>query len=1305
MATALSLMVPAFPKTISAETVQKPAIEINEEVSLSNEKSISETKAVENSNISWTIELDGDRRILIISGTGAVPSYSAGGTDAPWHDLDVTEIKIRQGITQIGLNAFASNTSVTKLYLPLSLDIAVPSAFEGCPIKEIYYTGTLTALNNIAGLESLLASNVLRYTANSCGYCNTEKTIVWSFYQDDSLNGILGLSGSGAITDYATYEEVPWYRYSHNLITVSIEKDIYHISRKGFECLDDLQVFECENGGTFESYVPGNQEVSINGKTSCALINKNDQSLAFPVVGKGYKGSSFNHLVLPRTLVHIDADAFEGIETLPDLIVYAGDSAGWASTAIEGNEFLNTVTVYYPYEQASVSGSILAQGNFGNGVRWHYYSSMIDAHIYSTDLRFLGHGVIPDFTPSSDTPIQVYNLESQFGVDMKLEHINVEEGITSIGQFGFAGFDGVSNIYLPRSLETLGMGVFAGDTEVRGVHVDGNDHFCVDEEGVLFTKDKKELIYYPGQKIGYSYTVPEGVTTIRTGAFCDQLDSNRDFGFYLTSISLPRSLTEIQYAAFAGYVEKTDEESISCLKKVLYDGTAAQFNQISIGELNDSLMVCLERNEGPLFTHCGDNVTWSVDGTALILSGNGPMWNLAAEIPLPINLKSKETKAIGRSTEYSETYFGSLQKPWHEYEEQISKVLIQEGVETIGEHSFTSLTELKNIFLPVSLSSIGYGAFADSGENKYVYYAGTETDKDEITGTENLIGRDNRWRCENHVLRITSDLGAKIYVNYEGEAVWNLEPIISGLNFDVSINVKPGYTLKEGKTTEFTVTTGSEDLVFDPMDYVDKDPSLQRYDRIFAEPDYSMADAGLLTVKTEPGVDMNVVLEGIDNARLSGKKVTAELAGGMSGYLSADISDLVSVDALQEYYSMYLSIRAGKEYLADCLTWEIPVNVTLPLREDIRTEVSNGSELKVVEVPKNGTPRLITANLTPDGNSVSFTCSQAAEYAITAEKSPLSEYQMMHSCSFNNNLTLNYYAPVIDGAQNVYLTLQKRKYNADGSKYTWTEETLESIEIRNNEGTDYYHFAFNGIAAKEMNDEIKAVFHATINGREYTAPVDYYSVSTYASNLINPAQENKELYDLLVDMLKYGSAAQTYFNYNTSHPAYDILSMEQRQYGTFDELTLVDHNEVIETPENVSARFIGKTVVFDSNIKLRYYMQFDSGEPGEDVKLVLNYTTASGTPASVTINSIDFAYNSTHQAYTADLSQLAAKDLGTVVTAQIFDGDIPVSNKTEFTVETYAKYWLENASSSDALKELVSTMMKYSKSAKAYLTD
>ena len=67
-------------------------------------------------------------------------------------------------------------------------------------------------------------------------------------------------------------------------------------------------------------------------------------------------------------------------------------------------------------------------------------------------------------------------------------------------------------------------------------------------DGVLFSKDKTELIRYPEGRQG-DYIIPDSVTKIRIKAFLRHKFSE---SIGLTSITIPDSVTEIGYNAFCG---------------------------------------------------------------------------------------------------------------------------------------------------------------------------------------------------------------------------------------------------------------------------------------------------------------------------------------------------------------------------------------------------------------------------------------------------------------------------------------------------------------------------------------------------------------------------------------------------------------------------------------------------------------------------------------------------------------------------------------------------------------------------------
>lgn len=78
---------------------------------------------------------------------------------------------------------------------------------------------------------------------------------------------------------------------------------------------------------------------------------------------------------------------------------------------------------------------------------------------------------------------------------------------------------------------------------------------------------------------------------------------------------------------------------------------------------------------------CGENLSWTLKDGVLTISGIGMM----------------------------ESYSSSRYQPW--YMEKITKVVIKEGVTSIGDYAFHQCDDLMSVTIPDSITSIGSGAF------------------------------------------------------------------------------------------------------------------------------------------------------------------------------------------------------------------------------------------------------------------------------------------------------------------------------------------------------------------------------------------------------------------------------------------------------------------------------------------------------------------------------------------------------------------------------------------------------------------
>ncbi|MCQ2481952.1 MAG: leucine-rich repeat protein [Clostridia bacterium] len=88
---------------------------------------------------------------------------------------------------------------------------------------------------------------------------------------------------------------------------------------------------------------------------------------------------------------------------------------------------------------------------------------------------------------------------------------------------------------------------------------------------------------------------------------------------------------------------------------------------------------------------CGDNVRWSLDNGVMHISGKGDMNGY----PVYNNPNS------------------DLCMPWYEYKDQITSVIVDEGVTSVGTSAFWGCKNLKTLQTPTSLKEIGFAAFAE----------------------------------------------------------------------------------------------------------------------------------------------------------------------------------------------------------------------------------------------------------------------------------------------------------------------------------------------------------------------------------------------------------------------------------------------------------------------------------------------------------------------------------------------------------------------------------------------------------------
>lgn len=150
------------------------------------------------------------------------------------------------------------------------------------------------------------------------------------------------------------------------------------------------------------------------------------------------------------------------------------------------------------------------------------------------------------FAGSGITSIKIPSVErisaNAFDGCESLLHVELSNDTKYIETHAFQFCTSLKSITLPDKLISLENMVFTGCTALKSVNVSENAEHFSSKDGVLFSKDGKQLVYYPDGKTESSYTVPE--TTVRIGGY--SFYNNRN----IQSVVLPKKLTTIGISAF-----------------------------------------------------------------------------------------------------------------------------------------------------------------------------------------------------------------------------------------------------------------------------------------------------------------------------------------------------------------------------------------------------------------------------------------------------------------------------------------------------------------------------------------------------------------------------------------------------------------------------------------------------------------------------------------------------------------------------------------------------------------------------------
>ena len=218
--------------------------------------------------------------------------------------------------------------------------------------------------------------------------------------------------------------------------------------------------------------------------------------------------------------------------------------------------------------------SLVASGVCGDNLTWSLSND--------GTLTISGTGDMYDFSiltylpsgPAVNTPWYTFRND--------IKNVVVNDGATHIGKIAFLNCSNLYSVILPDTVSSIGSSAFSNCYSLVSINIPTSvvsiDSQTFSQCRSLTTLSLPDSItsigFYAFSGCNFtSLTLPDSVSTIGRGAF-ERCTS-------LVSIFIPSSVSSIEYAAFS---------TCSSLKDVYYSGSKEQWNTISIGDANDSLL-------------------------------------------------------------------------------------------------------------------------------------------------------------------------------------------------------------------------------------------------------------------------------------------------------------------------------------------------------------------------------------------------------------------------------------------------------------------------------------------------------------------------------------------------------------------------------------------------------------------------------------------------------------------------------------------------------------------------------------------
>lgn len=312
----------------------------------------------------------------------------------------------------------------------------------------------------------------------------------------------------------------------------------------------------------------------------------------------------------------------------------------------------------------------------------------------------------------------------------------------------------------------------------------------------------------------------------------------------------------------------------------------------------------------------------------------------------------------------------------------------------------------------------------------------------------------------------------------------------------------------------------------------------------------------------------------------------------------------------------------------------------------------------------------VTLNATGNAKSFTFT----AEYASVSPAVSL----YGRSITLKDNIDVNYYMEMSDSVfeHDAYL-----EFKIGGQ--TYKINASDAAEVNEN-GKTLYKFSCP-VNAAQMSDTIETRIVIDNNTKEEYS----YSVKEYASELLSKSNEYPaETVKLVKALLNYGTAAQTFFKYNTDNPANGILSDADKAVDAAD---FDAYKAVIKADspngQNKGLSYYGSSLICKSEMTVRHYFMVNEGCDINNYKF--SYVNADGNEVSLTPK------KASDGVYCVDINGIMARNLNSNYACKVTGKNKACIFELDYGPFSYSQKVINSGNSSDELKNLVNALYWY----------